>query len=210
MKTLGIIGSGELGQQIAHFALADGHYGSVVFFDDFAPIGLEDGREVIGTTDDVEKAFADGRFDELLIGIGYKHLQAKAALYDRFSATIPFGKIIHSSCWIDSTAKIGPGAVIYPRCIIDKKAVIEAGALLNLGCTVSHDSVVGKHSFLSPNVAVAGFTSIGERCIIGVNSTIIDSIAIADDVRLGGGAVVIKNITASGLYAGNPAKFIKS
>ena len=36
MKTLAIIGSGDLGQQIAHYAISDGHYEKVVFFDDFS------------------------------------------------------------------------------------------------------------------------------------------------------------------------------
>ena len=35
MKTLAIIGSGDLGQQIAHYALSDKQYDKVIFFDDF-------------------------------------------------------------------------------------------------------------------------------------------------------------------------------
>ena len=35
-KTLAIIGSGHLGQQIAHYAISDNHYCKVVFFDDFS------------------------------------------------------------------------------------------------------------------------------------------------------------------------------
>jgi sugar O-acyltransferase (sialic acid O-acetyltransferase NeuD family) len=209
MKTLAIIGSGELGQQLAHLATSDQHYGSIVFFDDFAEIGLIDGRNIIGTTTDIEKAFAENQFDELLIGIGYKHLSVKAELVERFATQIPMGKIVHSSAWIDPTAIIEPGSVIYPGCIVDKKAVIKSGALLNLGCTVSHDSVIGQHSFLSPNVAVAGFVTIGSRCIIGINATIIDNLSIASGTQIGAGAVVIKNITEKGLYVGNPAKFIK-
>ena len=34
-KTLAIIGSGDLGQQMAHYAISDNHYEKVVFFDDF-------------------------------------------------------------------------------------------------------------------------------------------------------------------------------
>ena len=34
MKTLGIIGAGDLGKQIAYYAINDHHYEDVVFFDD--------------------------------------------------------------------------------------------------------------------------------------------------------------------------------
>jgi len=35
MKTLAIIISGELGMQIANFAILNSHYQKVIFFDDF-------------------------------------------------------------------------------------------------------------------------------------------------------------------------------
>jgi NADH/NAD ratio-sensing transcriptional regulator Rex len=34
-KTLAIIGSGHLGQQIAHYTISDKQYEKLVFFDDF-------------------------------------------------------------------------------------------------------------------------------------------------------------------------------
>ncbi len=210
MKTLAIIGAGELGRQIAHFALSDNHYGKVVFFDDVTELPEIDTNKIIGKTSDVEKAYGDKQFDELLIGIGYKHLEAKAGFYEKFADKIPFGTIIHSSCWVDLTAAVEPGCVIYPGCIIDKKAVVKANCVLNLGCTIAHDSVIGSHSFLSPDVAVAGFVEIGAQCNIGINTTIIDNIKIIEKTQTGGGTVVIKDITQSGLYVGNPAKLIKS
>jgi acetyltransferase-like isoleucine patch superfamily enzyme len=52
-------------------------------------------------------------------------------------------------------------------------------------------------------------TKIGNSVSIGSNATILP-ITICDNVVIGAGAVVTKNITQSGVYAGNPAKFIKS
>ena len=52
-------------------------------------------------------------------------------------------------------------------------------------------------------------TKIEEKCIIGINSTVIDNITIISNTQLGGGTVVIKNIIQSGLYVGNPQKFIR-
>lgn len=209
MKTLAIIGSGDLGQQIAHYALTDKHYEKVVFFDDFTNEKTANEYEVLGKTSDIENAFKNRLFDEILIGIGYKHLEAKAKIFNLLSVKIPFGKIVHSTSWIDKTAVIESGCVIYPGCVIDAKSVIQSNVLLNVGCVVAHDTVIGNHTFLSPRVAVAGFVTIGEQCIVGINATIIDNIKISDKTQIGGGTVVIKNIEKSGLYVGNPAKFIR-
>lgn len=209
MKTLAIIGSGHLGQQIAHYAVSDNHYGEVVFFDDFSTEGQVNGFPVLGNSGDIGKVFAHKGFDELLIGIGYKHLDVRRELFERFEGKIPFGRIIHSSCWIDKTAAIGAGCVLYPSCSVDAHAVINDNAILNIGCTVAHDTTIGAHCFLSPRVALAGFVKVGQQCIIGINATVIDNISITAKTQVGGSTVIIESITKSGLYVGNPQRFIR-
>lgn len=208
-KTLAIIGSGHLGQQIAHYAVSDQHYNNVVFFDDFSTEREVNGYIIVGNSNNIEEAFLNKVFDDLIIGIGYKYLDIRKALFERFENKIPFGIIVHSSSWLDKSATIKAGCVIYPRCCIDANVIIDNNTVLNLGCTVSHDTIVGKHSFLSPRIALAGFVKIEELCIIGINSTIIDNLTIIAKTQIGGGTVVIKNISKSGLYVGNPHKFIR-
>ncbi|MBX2887527.1 MAG: N-acetyltransferase [Ferruginibacter sp.] len=52
-------------------------------------------------------------------------------------------------------------------------------------------------------------TQIGNRVSIGSNATILP-VKICDDVVIGAGAVVTKDILTTGIYAGNPARKIKS
>jgi acetyltransferase-like isoleucine patch superfamily enzyme len=51
-------------------------------------------------------------------------------------------------------------------------------------------------------------TSIGNRVSIGSNATILP-VRIADCCVIGAGAVVTKDLTVPGIYAGNPAKLIR-
>jgi sugar O-acyltransferase (sialic acid O-acetyltransferase NeuD family) len=208
-KILAIIGAGDLGQQIAHYAITDHHYNEVVFFDDFTKNAEINGHKVIGPISEVEVSFATNVFNELIIGIGYKHLNFRKSLYHQFVKSIPFGTIVHSTCWIDTTARILPGCVLYPNCSIDAYATVQPNAILNLNCSIAHHSTIGAHSFLSPRVAIAGFVTIEEQVIIGINATLIDSITIVSNTQIGGGTVVIDDLKISGLYVGNPAKFIR-
>jgi sugar O-acyltransferase (sialic acid O-acetyltransferase NeuD family) len=208
-KTLAIIGAGHLGQQIAHYAITDNHYKKIVFFDDFSNENEVNGFPILGNSEAVENEFAKKTFDEIIIGIGYKHLQVRKQLFERFISKIPFGKIIHSSSWVDSTAQIKAGCVVYPSCCIDAHTVIAENTIINVTCTIAHDTKVGKHCFLSPRVALAGFVTIEEMCIVGINSTVIDSIQIVSNTQIGGGTVVVKNIEKNGLYVGNPQRFIR-
>ena len=207
MKTLGIIGAGDLGKQIAYYAINDNHYDGVVFFDDYYDNNTQqNNNKVVGKLVDIEKAFNDKVFDELIIGIGYKHLEFKKKIYEQLKDKITFGKIIHSSSIISESANIEEGCVIYPGCIIDINCIVKANTIVNIGCSISHDSEIGECCFLSPRVAIAGFVKISNECILGINSTIIDNIKISPKVKLGASAVVTNPITEEGLYIGVPAK----
>lgn len=208
-KTLAILGSGHLGQQIAHYAISDKHYDNVVYFDDFTLDTHRDGYSILGKTDTIIDKYTEGIFDHILIGIGYKHLSKKKELYERFIGKVPFGKVIHSSTWVDPTAQIEDGCVIYPNCAIDANVIIKANTVVNIGSTIAHDTQIDKHCFLSPRVALAGFISVQNSCIIGINTTIIDNITVVSNTQLGGGTVVTKNIDKAGLYVGNPQRFIR-
>jgi acetyltransferase-like isoleucine patch superfamily enzyme len=52
-------------------------------------------------------------------------------------------------------------------------------------------------------------TKIGNHVSIGTNATILP-ITICDQVVIGAGAVVTKDITHPGIYAGNPARLLRT
>lgn len=52
-------------------------------------------------------------------------------------------------------------------------------------------------------------TTIGNNVSIGSNATILP-VSICDQVVIGAGAVVTKNITTPGVYAGNPARLLRA
>lgn len=206
MKRLAIIGSGDLGQLIAHHAIHDKHYEVIGFFDDFEAIGtLKTGISVIGKTENAIDLYKQNRFDHIMIGIGYKHMSVRKSTYENLKGKIPFGKVIHSSSYVDSSSIIGEGVFILPGCTVDKHVILGNNALLNTGVVVAHDTKIDNHCFLSPAVSVAGKVHIKECCIIGINSTIIDNRVIEPNIQIGGGTVVIEDLSVSGLYVGVPA-----
>ena len=51
-------------------------------------------------------------------------------------------------------------------------------------------------------------TRVGHRVSIGSNATLLP-VSICDDVVIGAGAVVTRDITEPGVYAGNPARLLR-
>jgi sugar O-acyltransferase (sialic acid O-acetyltransferase NeuD family) len=210
MKKLAIIGSGDLGQQIAYHAINDQQFDVVGFFDDFSvKNSLVNNFKVLGTLSAIETSYNQGDFDVIICGIGYKHLELREKLFNVLNPKLKFANLIHSSCYIDASCKFGNGIFMLPGSVLDYNVTIEDNVVINVSCTIAHDSNIGAHSFLSPRVAVAGFVNIGRRCNIGINTTIIDHMMIANEVQTGGGTVVIESLTKKGLYVGNPSRFIR-
>lgn len=206
MNRLAIIGSGELGQQVAHFAKETGKYKVVGWFDDCQTKGtIIGGYPILGLTNEIHN-FYNKTFDSIFIAIGYNHLKIKKEIYLKLKNKIPLATIIHKTAIIDKTAKIGEGVIVYPGAILDKDVEIKDNVVINLGCVISHNTTVGLHCFVAPAVCIAGFVHIDELCVVGINSTIIDNINIVSNCTIGANATVTKDIAVSGKYIGTPAK----
>lgn len=210
LKKLGIIGSGDLGQLIAHHAVQTGKYVVAGFFDDVKSVGeIAGDYKIIGSSEDVIASAESKQVDELIIAIGYKHFARRKDLFLKLLGKVKFANVIHPSSYVDFSCKLGTGIFILPGCTLDINVQLGDNVLLNTGCVIAHDSKIGAHSFLSPAVAMAGFSSVGESCNIGINTTIIDNITIGNNVQTGGATVVINDLLEPGLYVGNPARLIR-
>jgi acyl-[acyl carrier protein]--UDP-N-acetylglucosamine O-acyltransferase len=77
-------------------------------------------------------------------------------------------------------------------------------------CHVAHNVQIGADCELGAGVVVCGEVVIGDRVRIGGNAWIRPMIKIGDDARIGGGAVVVKDVPAGEVWAGNPAKPLKT
>ncbi len=208
--TLGIIGAGDLGQHIAHYAKVINQFDEIVFFDDSQKTGSRTPLGIIaGKTSQIELFIKVQKIQYLLIGIGYKHMDTRASFFKKFSALIPFPNLIHPTVCMDVSTQIGNGNIILPGCIIDKGCSIGNNIFFNPGCVIAHDNSIKDHSFFGPAIKTSGFVSIGEKCFIGTGTTTVDNISIGDNISTGAGTLITKNIDVAGSYMGTPARKIK-
>lgn len=210
MSKLAIIGGGDLGQQIAAIARAHGGYEVVGFFDDFQQVGINtESGPILGPINDIEAQHAQGIFDALLVGIGYKHTSFRRECFARFSSKINFPALVHPAAHLEPTVTLGAGTIVGAGCVFDGGVNIAENCYFNPGCIVAHDTSIGANSFCGPGVTLAGFITIEEDCFLGVGTTVIDNVRIAAGIQTGGGTVVTSDITDPGLYVGVPARKLR-
>ena len=123
-------------------------------------------------------------------------------------------------CIIGDRCSIGPFVEIQKNVDIGNNCKIQSHSficdLVTIGdnCFISHGVMFINDTFKSGGPARGDRskykkTFIGNSVSIGTNSTILP-VKICNDVVIGAGSVVTKDIKEPGIYAGNPARKIKS
>jgi len=124
-----------------------------------------------------------------------------------------YGCRIGDSCFVGPFVEIQNGVVIGDRCRIQSHSFVCELVEIGDDCVVAHGVMFINDTFSSGGPARGDkskwlSTRIGNRVSIGSNATILP-VAVCDDVVIGAGAVVSRDITTSGIYAGNPATRIR-
>ena len=123
-------------------------------------------------------------------------------------------------CSVGSDTFIGPFVEIQKNVKIGERNKIQSHTficeLVNIGndCFIGHGVMFINDLFKLGKPAggdktIWKETIIGNNVFIGSNATILP-VKICNNVVIGAGAVVTKNIQKSGVYVGNPAKFVRS
>lgn len=151
----------------------------------------------------------------------------KPTLYHAEIRNVRFGtdvKVVQPvnlyECTIGDDCFIGPFVEIQKGVVIGEKTKIQSHAFVCELVTIGNDCVISHGvMFINDPFAIGGpaggkrelwkSTQIGNHVSIGTNSTILP-VTICDSVVIGAGSVVTKDITQPGIYAGNPAKLIRT
>jgi acetyltransferase-like isoleucine patch superfamily enzyme len=122
-------------------------------------------------------------------------------------------------CSIGDDCFVGPFVEIQKDVTIGKRTKIQSHAFVCELVTIGDDCFIG-HGVMFINDAFTGggpargdkskwkSTLISNHVSIGSNATIMP-VTICSKVVIGAGAVVTKNISEPGIYAGNPAHFVR-
>ena len=102
---------------------------------------------------------------------------------------------------IGDDVEIGANTTVDCGAIDD--TVIEDGVRIDNLCMIAHNVHIGAHTAMAAMAGISGSTKIGKRCLFAGQSGAVGHITICDDVIVSGKAVISKDITEPGAYAGS-------
>ena len=124
-----------------------------------------------------------------------------------------YGCAIGEGCFIGPFVEIQRDVKIGRFCRIQSHAFICELVEIGEHCFISHGAMFINDLFATGGPAAGKkelwrSTRIGSHVSIGTNATVLP-VTICDHVVVGAGAVVTKDITEPGIYAGNPARKVR-
>ena len=125
-----------------------------------------------------------------------------------------YGCRIGDDCFVGPFTEIQKGVAVGARTRVQSHTFICELVTIGEDCFVGHGVM-----FINDRFATGGpargrkelwqSTVIGDRVSLGSNATILP-VRIASDIVVGAGAVVTRDLERPGIYAGNPARWLRA
>lgn len=109
---------------------------------------------------------------------------------------------------IEDDVEIGPYSVIHRGTM--ESTIIKNGCKMGAYTNIGHNCYIDENTIFAAGVILNGGVKVGKNCWVGSGAIVKHYVTITDNVVIGMGSVVTKDITDSGIYVGNPAKYLKS
>ena len=157
-------------------------------------------------------------------------MKEKVDHYVHETAIVEEGVLIGPGTKIWAFTHIMPGVEIGSNCVIGEGVHVGNNVKIGDNCKVQNHSLlyegilIGNNVFIGPNVVTTNDinpkasgdwrdrfrqTWFKDGCSIGANATIVCGNMIGENATVGAGSVVTKDVEASTVVVGNPAKLLR-
>jgi tetrahydrodipicolinate N-acetyltransferase len=150
--------------------------------------------------------------------IAYFHLEN-----DRRNSAIPLLDLkkinarIEPGSFIREKVEIGERSIIMMGAVINIGAVIGAGTMIDMNAVVGARALVGENCHIGAGAVLAGVLEppsadpvvIEDNVLVGANAVVLEGCRVGKGSVVAAGAIVVADVEAGVVVAGQPARFIK-
>jgi sugar O-acyltransferase (sialic acid O-acetyltransferase NeuD family) len=120
-----------------------------------------------------------------------------------------FINLVDPTAVVAKSVSFGCGSYINSAVVIGSKSQIGCHVNLNRAAVLGHHVVLEDFVAVGPGAILCGGSHVGTGSFIAAGAVVLPKVKIGENSTIGAGAVVTKDVPASSVVFGNPARFIK-
>ncbi|MFJ3235802.1 acetyltransferase [Streptomyces sp. NPDC086787] len=200
--TLHIVGAGGFGRETLDAVRAAAAVPEVVFVDEHPRANRVEGCPVLLPG---QVSASGGRRDEFVVAIADAHTRRR--LVGEFEDRgMRAATVIDPRAIVSPRATIGRGCVVLGQAFISTGTVVGAHVQVNYQASVGHDTVLEDFVTILPGANIAGSVTVGTGSTVGSNAAVLQGRRLGPSVMVGAAALVTRDVAASQLVTGVPAR----
>ncbi len=164
---------------------------------------------IIGTDFEIEKYIKE--CSNFFITVGQiKTVATRISIFNKIKkvgGTLPV--IVSPLSHVSKYSNIEEGTIIMHHALVNANASIGKCCIINSKALIEHEASVGNFCHISTSACVNGQANIGQNSFIGSNTVIGNNISITLNTVISAGSQVLKTLSNSGIYIGNPLRKVR-
>lgn len=120
-----------------------------------------------------------------------------------------FATIIHPSASVAPDCLVGPGSVLLAQTALTAFVTVGAHTAVMPQAVLTHDGVIGRYVTIASGVRLGGGVVVEDGAYLGAGCMLREFVCVGAGSLVGMGSVVLEDIPAKQVWAGNPARYLR-
>ena len=207
MRGLTIVGAGGFGREVWCLASllndTETRWGAVAIRDDHPAhhrrLCDDLGAEILGPVDEL-----DPRLEEAVIAVGDPI--ARRSISERLPSGTRFPTLVHPRAYLGPLVTLGDGCVVAAGAALSTNIQVGDHVHIDQNATIGHDCRLEDFARVNPAACLSGTVHLGHGALVGANATVLQGLRVAAGAVVGAGAVVTRDVAATMVVKGVPAR----
>lgn len=117
--------------------------------------------------------------------------------------------LIDPTAIVARSTRFGCGVQVNAAVVVGANCRFGEQVLVNRSVSIGHDADIDDYVSFGPGALLCGSCAIGTGAFIGGGATLAPGVHVGANAIVGAGAVVVKDVPANTVVAGNPAKVLR-
>lgn len=210
MRDLVIVGAGGFARETAAAAAAAGTWRILGFADDDPALHgtSRSGVPVLGGVDIVSDLPGVG----VVVCVGNpRNYVARRRIVERLGLPEErYATVVHPAAEIGAGSVVGPGSVLLAGVVLTADVTVGSHVAVMPQAVLTHDDRVGDHVTVASGVRLGGAAVLETGAYVGAGALVREGVTVGAWSLVGMGSVVLRDVPPGEVWAGSPARFLRS